>query len=270
MQVSDILRTNYLSVNQNDPLSKVFGKLGADHKEAVVVDDKGNYVGMLQKRALIKSHVDVTAVKVKTIANKPATLTLDTSVERAGALMHTADCHVLPVLDGKKVLGIAGARDVLETVKAKLGSAKVNDLCTKTVHTLLDTDAIAKALPLFREQKLDHLPIVDKNENLVGIVSVMDLITRFLGQAQGSPSGRKGKHGRSSKSGQDSGEKTSFTALPLMDIMTKLVATISPNAKATDAITLMRQREISSIIVVQNDKPVGILTSKDLLREACV
>lgn len=268
MNVSDILRTNYLSVNQDDTLSKVFGKLGEAHKEAVVLDAKGHYVGMLQKRALIKSHVDVTAVKVKTIANKSATLTMDMSVERAGALMHTADAHVLPVLDGNKVLGIAGARDVLDALKANI-TGKAGDICTKRVQTLLDTDSIAKALPLFREQKLDHVPIVDKNENLVGIVSVLDLITRFFNQTQGSPSGRASKHGRTSKSGQDSGEKTSFTALPLMDIMTKLVATVSPNAKATDVIQLMRQREISSIIVVQNDKPVGIITSKDLLREAC-
>ena len=97
---------------------------------------------------------------------------------------------------------------------------------------------------------------------------MMALITRYFSHAQGSPSGRGGKHGRSSKSGQDGGDKNAVAGLPVMDIMTKLVASVAPNAKASDIITLMRTREISSVIVVQNDKPVGIITTKDLLREA--
>jgi CBS domain-containing protein len=48
------------------------------------------------------------------------------------------------------------------------------------------------------------------------------------------------------------------------DVMTVSVRTISPNANMDEAAKLMRKFRIGSLVVVKDDKPVGIITERDL------
>ena len=45
------------------------------------------------------------------------------------------------------------------------------------------------------------------------------------------------------------------------------VHTISPDAKASDAIQLMGEKEVSAIVVVENENMVGILSEEDYARK---
>lgn len=49
------------------------------------------------------------------------------------------------------------------------------------------------------------------------------------------------------------------------DIMTRAPVTISPAARADEVAHLMREKGISSVILVTNGKPVGIVTERDLV-----
>jgi CBS domain-containing protein len=49
------------------------------------------------------------------------------------------------------------------------------------------------------------------------------------------------------------------------DIMTKAPITISPAAKVDEVASIMREKGISSLILVTNGKPVGIVTERDLV-----
>ena len=49
------------------------------------------------------------------------------------------------------------------------------------------------------------------------------------------------------------------------DIMTKNPVTVSPAARADEVAHLMREKGISSVILVTNGKPVGIVTERDLV-----
>jgi CBS domain-containing protein len=269
MNVKELLRTNHLEVSQEDTVSSVIGKLSKGHTEAVIVDAKGKYVGMLWKRKLIRSRI-TPEEKVKHFLMKSASLTYTSTVEDAAKKLHAADAHVLPVVENGKVLGICGARDVLAAMQTKLAGRTAADCGHMSLTVLNEDDPIAKAVTLFHDEHIHRIPVVDKNGKLAGIVSLIDLLIRYSsGSARGSVSGRTGKHGRTSHSGMDGGEKPSFPQLPISNIMTKLVATCSPNAKAADVIKQLNDQGISSVVLVQNDTPVGIVTTKDLLREVC-
>ncbi len=49
-------------------------------------------------------------------------------------------------------------------------------------------------------------------------------------------------------------------------IMTKKVITISQKDKVTQALTLMTRNDIGSLVVVDEDRPVGIVTERDIVR----
>lgn len=50
----------------------------------------------------------------------------------------------------------------------------------------------------------------------------------------------------------------------IKDVMTSPVSCISPDASARDAAQRMRELDIGSIVVCQGDKPVGIVTDRDI------
>ena len=53
------------------------------------------------------------------------------------------------------------------------------------------------------------------------------------------------------------------------DIMTKDIATIDENESALEAAKLMSQRSISSLIVVKDSIPRGIITERDFVKKIC-
>src|SRR5919197_6233416 len=54
------------------------------------------------------------------------------------------------------------------------------------------------------------------------------------------------------------------------DIMTKEIATIDEDETALEAARIMSQRGISSLIVVKNAIPKGIITERDFVKKICL
>jgi CBS domain-containing protein len=53
------------------------------------------------------------------------------------------------------------------------------------------------------------------------------------------------------------------------DWMTKNVVTITMHRSIHDAAKLMRDKNIGSVIVVEKEKPIGIITEKDIVFKVC-
>jgi len=59
----------------------------------------------------------------------------------------------------------------------------------------------------------------------------------------------------------------SLAEIPVKSVMTKGVKTIEASKPLVDSIRLMNNHDIGSVVVVENDKPVGIFTERDLVRK---
>ncbi len=62
----------------------------------------------------------------------------------------------------------------------------------------------------------------------------------------------------------------SITTRPASEIMTKGPVTITGNQLASEALAIMQQKKITSLFILENDKPVGILHIHDLLRAGVI
>ncbi len=60
----------------------------------------------------------------------------------------------------------------------------------------------------------------------------------------------------------------SIHTLPVADLMTRDPITCGPDTEMVAAARLMRDRKISSLVVVEGDRPLGILTTRDLTDKA--
>lgn len=129
----------------------------------------------------------------------------------------------------------------------------VRDLMTSTVVTLGRNDALRSADDIMRLGRIRHLPIVDEDGNLVGIVSQRDLFHSGLIRALGY-----GTHAHN----------RALDSLDVKEAMHSEVVTLGPDAPLSDAAKLMLERKIGCVVVVDGSQIVGILTESDFVRLA--
>jgi CBS domain-containing protein len=144
-------------------------------------------------------------------------------------------------------------------------NALVREYMTTEVLTATPTTPVPQIVATLSGQAISGLPVVD-GDRVVGIVSEGDLVMRekplhmpaaisFLGEALMLDS-RK----------QIDDEFRKHFGATAADIMTREVYTISPEAALSEAARLMVEKDVKRLPVVENDRLVGILTRKDLVR----
>jgi len=100
------------------------------------------------------------------------------TLEEAAAKMDTLDVGPLPVCDGNRLVGMVTDRDI--TVRATAAgkdprTTKVREVMTDNVVYCFDDDDTNEAARLMEEQQIRRLVVLDRDKQLVGIVSLGDL-----------------------------------------------------------------------------------------------
>ena len=108
----------------------------------------------------------------------PVVVRPETTVLDAASLMKRLDVGSLPVCDGRKLKGLVTDRDLVVRAIADgrdPHSVSVRDVMTSSVIYAFSDDSVQKGTGLMREHRIRRLPIVDRDKNLVGIVSLGDV-----------------------------------------------------------------------------------------------
>ena len=88
------------------------------------------------------------------------------------------DCGCIPVCEGTKVIGIITDRDVTTRVVAARKNPEllpVTDVMIKTVYTVSEDQDADAAIDMMKTAQVRRLPVLDDDDELVGIVSPSDL-----------------------------------------------------------------------------------------------
>ena len=89
------------------------------------------------------------------------------------------------VLDGDELSGILTERDYARKVKLRaLGSndTPVGEIMTTVLHTVVPTTTVAECMQLMTDERVRHLPVVDDDGRLVGLVSIGDVVKAMIAQ----------------------------------------------------------------------------------------
>jgi CBS domain-containing protein len=272
MDISEILSTKFTEFDTGSPLSKVAGAFENQELDAVVVTDGDEYRGVVSRRQLASSSNQPSA-KVGSQAQHVPTVGRTADVREVAQLMIGSDAKTLPVMDDDRLVGVVTADAVLDAVRPYLDAVTVEDAYSAKLISATPKTTIGKALNMLREGRIAHLPVVDAGD-LVGMLSVYDVIeftTRGGTKSQGGSPGSFGGSGRSGGShggfGAREGDSDRLLDLPVRDLMSDPVATVRLSAPLDEVVETMFEHGISSLVVTAegSDDPVGIITKTDVI-----
>ena len=120
-------------------------------------------------------------MKLKDIMTRETTVIRpDATIAEAAAIMKKQDIGSLPVCDGRRVLGVVTDRDL--TIRATAdgrdpNTTRVRDVMTAEVVTGVEDDDVKDAATMMQQHQIRRLLVLDRDKQLVGIVSLGDLAT---------------------------------------------------------------------------------------------
>ena len=129
----------------------------------------------------------------------------------------------------------------------------VREWMSRPVTTIGAAAPVRQAAELMENRKIRHLPVVDHDDLLIGIVTDRDLrqmifdplIQERLGEVV-----------------------EALDALTVREVMTWAVITVRPETGIRQAMRLMREQKVGALPVVERGRVVGMLTERDILRAA--
>ena len=118
----------------------------------------------------VKSAEDITVRDVVTISP-------ESSIETVQDIMENESVSGLPVIENEKIVGIISKRDVRPFLKSD-SKKLVKDIMTSEVVTIKENTPSEEALDIAYENKVERLPVVSEDGDLVGILTIKDILNR--------------------------------------------------------------------------------------------
>jgi CBS domain-containing protein len=121
-------------------------------------------------------------------------------------------------------------------------AGKVDEVMTHDPRTVAAGDTVVEAARAMRDGDVGDVVVVDHGR-VSGIVTDRAIVVRAVAQERDP------------------------TSTPVRDICSTTVITVTPDQNLDDAIRLMREHDVRRLPVVQDGRPIGILSLGDLAVE---
>lgn len=130
-------------------------------------------------------------------------------------------------------------------------SLLVSDLMTEKVFTLQSKDNLTALYDLMDAEHIRHIPVLDSEGDVVGLVTHRDLLRTALGRRADLPLSR---------------QREILSRRAIEEIMTRDIETIAADATIGEAAEIMLENKYGCLPVVEGNRLVGILTEADFVR----
>jgi CBS domain-containing protein len=139
----------------------------------------------------------------------------------------------------------------------------VGDVMTKKVISIAADDSILKAAEIMLQNDISGLPVVDRDGNLVGIITERDFLPLAeMGTKRRRPRWLEFGIGP----GRFAGNFVPGSSRKVREVMTVTPHTIAESGTLENAVDLMERYRIKRLPVIRDGKMVGIISRANLVR----
>lgn len=128
---------------------------------------------------------------------------------------------------------------------------RVRDLMSDEVLSLRPEEDLSTLYDLMESRHIRHIPVVDEDGTLLGLVTHRDLIRSALTGGGDLPL---------------STQRELLRSIRVKEIMTRDVETVEPDDDILEAAEVMLENKFGCLPVIESDRIVGILTEADFVR----
>ncbi len=260
-RVGEVMTTQLVTLGPEQDLTFAHGMMLWSNVRHLPVVRDGRLVGivsdrdLLAKLARMATDPDPTAVVADIMAQPVETAAPGDDLGEAAARMALKRIDCLPVVDGDALVGIVTTTDVLAErgrlffKSGKLAVPSVATLMRTRVKHIGEDEDLLDAIALMVERDVRHLPVVDGDGRVVGMLSDRDVRAAVGDPIEALRGGGEGPSGRR-----------------VGDVMRLNPAILHRDAPIADLASYLLDERIGAVPIVDDDERlVGIASYVDLL-----
>jgi CBS domain-containing protein/ribosome-associated translation inhibitor RaiA len=255
MIVRDIMSKNLIYLSPEDTVSELISLVEKHNIREVPIIENKKLKGIVYSKDIARKGItspEKTKIK-KVVKSHPATVSPDQDINEAAELILKTGLIGLPVVEKNKVVGIISMHDIINfSSKTKQFRQTKAEQIMSVPETIKNDTDIGKARLMMREKNISRLPVLDEKSNLSGVVTIFDLLKAV------KPRERINFYSMAS-------ERETIMGIPVSTIMNKKPITVDRNDSLNEIVNLIDKNRIDGVIVLEDGKPVGVVTEKDLL-----
>ncbi len=246
MEVADVMSRDVATVSAQESAAFAARIMsGRQISCIVVVNDEGiagiiSETDFLQKMAAKKKtphKIPVTEIMSYPVVTVPA----NTSILQASKIALKNHIRRLPVLEGRKLVGIVTQTDLVATLTSYGLLGDIESIMNNDA-AVIDADAsVAEAMSIMADRNISSV-VVLKAEKVVGIFTGRDLVKRVSAQDKNP------------------------AAVRMQQVMSAPVVNVPPDHSTFSAAKMMEKLGIRRLVVMEGEKLCGIITQTDIFK----
>ena len=252
ISIDEVTSTEFPTVSSDDRISDALAVMKQRNYQDLPVVDGGEFVGMVSYASILRKKSVTLDAKVKNLVRNTSTVSKGDEITKIAEMMVSTNCRQLPVVNGKKIVGIIERNKLVEIVRGikALHEIKVWEIMTNPVESVKVNDLIDDALEIMIREDYRTIPVINDANNVVGIVGMREIIDN--------------NWKKDNKTIGDL-EKSARSQITVESIATMAPKTIDWDSDIFEAVDIMVENHFSTLPVLEGKELVGIMTEYDVL-----
>jgi len=253
-RVEDYMTRDPVTATPDETLGDVLSRMRSHDIHELPVLENRRLVGLVTMWSLMRRKDAPPGTKVRTVMSTSPAVAPEEDIPTVAAKLISTGYRAVPVLRDHRLQGILSRTDITRAIaeSEEFDRVRVGEVMTPNPITVGESDTAAQATKVIQSLGERSVPVVDAKGRLVGVIGLKDLAELF------------GRSKRRPGSGERASEKGKLS-VPVKSLMNEAPVTAPAEATVRAAAELMLRSNVSSVVVPDQGKPVGVLTKLDLL-----
>ena len=265
MKIKDLV-DNPVLTKVDVAVSKIIGMMLKENVHEVFIQLQDQAVSCINIREILSS-TNIDTLKSSTIGKTIPSLTENDNIGNAARIMNLHRLNSLPVIDQdnqKVIIGQISSKRIIKHIYDTLLKKKTtfqkmisaSDIMTQDLITIDSTDKFDTAKGIMIKNSIDHLPVVEKQQDGKTVIKGMVTSNRIIQTLIPAESiGRR-------SFGSEHDLKSKQEIIGLAD---KNITTIKPDDNLASIINSLLNANSTYTIIRSSDNIIGIITYRDII-----
>ncbi len=242
-------------IDSEETVSRAVGKMMEHPETPLLVRDKGAFIGLVTCNSLALHNItEPESTKIKHFIEKTKPVSQETDIRELVHSILINDYSAVPIDADQNKIFVITHLDALYAIKNEdeIKGKKTRDIMSFP-YCIASTDTIATAKAMLKDLGISHLPVLDKDNRIEGIVDAESLLKTIV---------QKKREGI----GEEKGRTTKLEGVHVSSIIKKVARTFHPNSAVSDIIEHMLKNKSTAALIEESGELTGIITPKDIFK----